>query len=111
MKTLWGMVVCLLVLGSAPILAQGKSDVVTVRVEEQGFYLYIYTSRSGSDKVEIQELETAKKERPGSLITRTHQQVMTTYLNQGYTLESLLTNRFGSENGVNTFIFVKPSKP
>jgi hypothetical protein len=110
MKKLRGILVCLLLLGGTPMLAQGKSEVVTVRVEEQGFYLYIYTSRSGSEKVEIQELETAKKERPGSLIARTHQQVMTTYLNQGYTLESLLTNRFGSENGVNTFIFVKTSK-
>ena len=110
MKNVFFILSCLLVLGSTPIVAQGKSDVVTVRVEEQGFYLYIYTSRSGSDKVEIQELQTAKKERPGSLIVRTHQQVMTTYLDQGYTLQSLLTNRSGSENGVNTFIFVKPPK-
>jgi hypothetical protein len=110
MKKTFFMLGCLLVLGSTPVLAQGKPEVVTVRIEEQGFYLYIYTARSGSERVETQELETAKKERPGSLIVRAYQQVMSTYLDQGYTLQSQFTNRFGAENSINTFIFVKPSK-
>ena len=111
MKKVFFVLGCLLLLSSAPVWAQGKADVVTVRVEEQGYYLYIYTARSGSAVVETQELQTAKRERPGVLITRTYQQVMTTYLDQGYTLQSLIANKPGAENAVNTFIFVKAPKP
>lgn len=111
MKKLFFLLGCLLLLSGSSVLAQEKAEVVTVRVEEQGYYLYVYTARSGSEQVERQELQTAKKEQPGALIVRTYQLVMTTYLNQGYTLQSLLTNRFGADNAINTFIFVRSPKP
>lgn len=108
MKKLVFLVGCLLTLSSAPAWAQGKADVVTVRVEEQGYYLYVYTARSGSEVVDMQELQTAKRERPGALITRTYQQVMTTYLDQGYVLQSMIANKPGAENAVNIFVKSAP---
>ena len=112
MKKLVLMTGCLLALGSAPAVAQQQADVVTVRVEEQGYTLYVFTARNGSDIVEPELLRTAKREQPSSLVARTYQRIMATYLAQGYVLQSDLAGRTDvGHHPVSTFIFVKAPKP
>jgi len=109
MKKLIFLVSCLLVLGSASVVAQTAPQVVAVRVQELGLRLYITTSR-GDGPADIQELQAAKKESFSELAARTYRQLLLTYLEQGYVLQGVLPNKTNDDNTINTLIFVKPPK-
>ena len=108
MKKLFLTTSCLVVLGSSPVWAQAdKPSTIVVRTIEYGRVLTVYTAHGG-DQAEKQEFKF-KLGVGYEEITAKYQQLIASYVDQGYGLQSM-TSSDGSTR-LNTFIFVKLPKP